>query len=406
MCGPGLPRSQEHGATTGSAEPMKLLYPILLVAAAIPIAEHAIETWLANDSEARWVPFTLTGGNQIRFIATVDGRPVGAILDTGVSDSAMSRRLAPRLRPRGAAPGTASAIGGAVPIAWATSPRVGFGGLDHRGGRIAVIDAPGSATGGESVDLFVGRDLLAGFALEIDYDAGRFRLLPSGRMPFRGVSVPLTVGGAAPSYVSNLTIGGRRTPMIIDTGDGNAVTFSAATWRHLASPARVTTTLSYGIGGMSVTELAIDPALPLGPLPAQATEVAIEPDGGFSQGAGVGGRIGNGLLQRYHVLLDPGAGQMVLAPGRLAGAQPPRSTSGLLLRRDGDRLNVIHVMRGGPAAAAGWRAGETICSVDGAIIGHVPGEAALSWPIGPPGRTVRLGLCDGPTRALTLRNFY
>lgn len=385
---------------------MKLLYPILFLAAAVPIAEHAVETWLASDSEARWVPFTLTSGNQIRFVATVDGRPVGAILDTGVSDSAMSRRLAPKLRGRGVPPATASAIGGAVPIAWATSPTIGFGGLDHKGGRIAVIDAPDSATAGESIDLFVGRDLLAGFALEIDYDAGRFRLLPSGRMPFRGVSVPLTVAGAAPIYVSQLSIGGRRTPMIIDTGDGNAVTFSAATWRQLASPARVTTTLSYGIGGMSVTELAIDPALPLGPLPAQATEVAIEPDGGFSQGAGVGGRIGNGLLQRYHVLLDPGAGQMVLAPGRRAGTPPPRSTSGLLLRREGDRLSVVHVMRGGPAAATGWRAGETICSVDGAMIGRVPGDAALSWPIGPPGRTVRLGLCDGPTRALTLRNFY
>src|SRR3569623_167366 len=196
---------------------MKLIYPILFLAAAIPIAEQAIENWLSNDSEARWVPFTLTSGNQIRFTATVDGRPVGAILDTGVSDSALSRRLSPR----STRPGTAVAFGGAVPSAWAASPRVAFGGLDHRGGRIAVVDAPSAATGGESVDLFVGRGLLAGFALEIDYDAGRFRLL-----------------------------------------------------------------------------------------------------------------------------LDPGAGQMVLAPGRLAGAQPPRSTSGLLLRRDGDRLNVVHVMRG------------------------------------------------------------
>jgi hypothetical protein len=385
---------------------MKLIYPILLVVAAIPIAEQAIENWLANDSEARWVPFTLTSGNQIRFIASVDGRPVGAILDTGVSDSAMSRRLSPRQAPRGARAATANAIGGSVAIGWTSSPRVVFGGLDHRGGKIAVVDAPGDATGGEAIDLFVGRDLLAGFALEIDYDAGRFRLLPSGRMPFRGVRVPLTVGGAAPTYLSELTIGGRRTRMIVDTGDGNAVTLSAATWRTLASPARVTTTLSYGIGGMSVTELAVDPALPLGPLPAQPTEVAIEPDGGYSQSAGVSGRIGNGLLQRYHVLLDPGAGQMVLAPGRLTGAQPPRSTSGLLLRRDGDRLNVVHVMRGGPAADTGWRTGDMICSVDGATIGRVPGEASLSWPVGPAGRTVQLGLCDGRSRALTLRNFY
>src|SRR3569623_1075685 len=244
---------------------MKLIYPILFIAAAIPIAEQAIENWLSNDSEARWVPFTLTSGNQIRFTARVDGRRGGASRDTGGSDSALSRRRSPRA----SRPGTAVAIGGSVPIAWANSPRVAFGGLDHRGGRIAVIDAPGSATGGESVDLFVGRDLLAGFALEIDYDAGRFRLLPSGRMPYRGVRLPLTVGGPAPTYLSELTIGGRRTRLIVDTGDGNAVTLSAAAWRTLASPSPVTTTLFYGIGGMSVTELAIDPALPLGPLPAQ-----------------------------------------------------------------------------------------------------------------------------------------
>src|SRR3569623_2947906 len=143
---------------------MKLIYPILFIAAAIPIAEQAIENWLSNDSEARWVPFTLTSGNQIRFTATVDGRPVGAILDTGVSDSALSRRLSPRSR----RPGPDVAIGGSVPIAWANSPRVAIGGLDQRGGRLAVIDAHGSATGGESVDLIVGSDLLAGIAQGID----------------------------------------------------------------------------------------------------------------------------------------------------------------------------------------------------------------------------------------------
>src|SRR3569623_3368626 len=158
---------------------MKLIYPILFIAAAIPIAEQAIENWQSNDSEARWVPFTLTSCYLIRSTATVDGRPVGAILDTGVSDSALSRRLSPR----SSRPGTAVAIGGSVPIAWANSPRVAFGGLDPRGGRIAVIDAPGSAPGGESVDLIVGRAQLAGFEQEIENDAGRFRLLPSGRMP-------------------------------------------------------------------------------------------------------------------------------------------------------------------------------------------------------------------------------
>ena len=40
---------------------------------------------LAADAEQRWVPFTLTAGNQIRFAMTLDGQPVTAVLDTGVS---------------------------------------------------------------------------------------------------------------------------------------------------------------------------------------------------------------------------------------------------------------------------------------------------------------------------------
>src|SRR3546814_16368903 len=71
------------------------------------------------------------------------------------------------------------------------------------------------------------------------------------------------------------------------------------------------------------------------------------------------------LLQRYRVLLDPGAGRMVLAPGRTATAPPLKSTSGLLVRADGRRLDVLHVMRGSPAAATGWQGGEAICSIAG-----------------------------------------
>jgi predicted metalloprotease with PDZ domain len=114
----------------------------------------------------------------------------------------------------------------------------------------------------------------------------------------------------------------------------------------------------------------------------------------------VAGRIGSGFLRRYRVLLDPSAGQMLLSPGPEADAPPVRSTSGLLVERQADALVVLHVMKGGPADSAGWRAGERICSVDGVT---PPGG---DWPAGTPGRTVALGLCGGETRALTLAAFY
>jgi hypothetical protein len=133
----------------------------------------------------------------------------------------------------------------------------------------------------------------------------------------------------------------------------------------------------------------------------------VEPAGGVSDGIGVAGRIGSGFLQRYRVLLDPAAGRMVLQPGPTADRSPLRSTSGLLVRVETDRLRVLHVMRGSPAAETGWRDDDQICAVDGSpIAAAYTGSHVAAWSIGEPGRIVALRLCDGSVRSLTLKHFY
>ena len=128
----------------------------------------------------------------------------------------------------------------------------------------------------------------------------------------------------------------------------------------------------------------------------------IEPTGGFSETIGMNGRIGNGLLRRFHVLIDAHAGRIVLSPNGEAIAPPVRSTSGLLVERGRDRMTVIHVMRASPAAVAGWRDGDQICRIDGRAVDR---STASDWQVGTPGRIVRLTLCSGEARALTLRSF-
>lgn len=383
---------------------MSRLLPLFLLLALAPPDDPG-QVSLAPDAEARWVPFALTPGNQIRFTALLEDRPVEAVLDTGAS----ATLVAPLASTAPIAGGQAIAVGGTVAIGTRTIGMLSVGGLARRGGSASVAPLPALATGGGSpVVLLVGADLLAHAALEIDYAARRFRLLPSGRLPFTGVTVPLRHAGDRGLYESELTLGGRRVaPAIVDTGDGAGVTVTDAAWRAAGVRVGTTDALSHGVGGPVVTGLAIVPALSIGTLVAHEVEVRIEPAGGFDERVGAAARIGGGLLARYHVLLDPGAGRMVLAPG--LGAAPPavRATAGMLLRVGADRLTVLHVMRGGPAAAAGWRVGDTICRVDGQPIGS--DYAALPrarWPVGTPGTTVRLGICDGSERRLTLRLFY
>lgn len=378
---------------------------LLLALLAAPAGRDQGRFALAADAEARWVAFDLTPGNQVRFTTAVDGRPVSAILDTGAGRSVLSAGTAGgRVVPDG----EAVAIGGRLATGWTPTRRVELGGLTRLGGGLAVAEWAGAATGADApADLLVGLDLLGGAALDIDYPARRFRLLPSGRLSFTGVTAPLSaVRGVLETEAK---LGARRLrPMVVDTGDGSAVTVTRAAWAA-AGPAgaRVTTAVSFGLAGPTMTGLAVVPGFRVGALAVGPTEVRIEPRGGFSEAAGVAGRIGTGLLGRYRVLLDAGAGRMVLRPGPLAGRPPPRSTSGLLLGVGPDRLRVLHVMRGGPAAASGWREGDLICAVDGRPV--APDYAAdpdAGWTAGAPGRVVRLTDCAGTTRALTLRSFY
>jgi hypothetical protein len=383
--------------------------PAKPVASISPAARDRGVYYLADDAEAHWVPFDLTPGNQMRFTMQLEGRAVTAILDTGVSYTLLAKASPAVDTTKLVAGGSARAIGGSVELGWMPTRTLAIGGLARTGGGVTVTDLPAIATGSASaVDLLVGADLLAGHALDIDYAAHRFRLLPSGRLPFKGATAPLRLSTERSVYESVATLGRRRlTPMIVDTGDGSSVTVTAAGWKAAALTVPSTTAISFGLAGPAVSGLAIAPELRVGELTARSTEVRIEPAGGFSQAIGAAGRIGSGFLQNYRVLLDPGARRMVFSRSNDADTPPLRSTSGLLVGIEKERLKVLHVMRGGPAAASGWKDGDLICTIDGTRITSSYATSPLaSWSAGKPGRIVTLGLCDGTIRPLTLRRFY
>ena len=365
---------------------------------------------LSADAEQRWVPFELTGGNQIRFTATVDGRPLSAVLDTGVSVTVLSDRSAAVDRARLTAGGEATAVGGTVALRWMPTRRIAIGGSTREGGAVAVTRLPAIATAsGRAVDLLVGRDLLEAHALDIDYANKRFRLIPSGRLPFTGRTAPLLVSPERRVYESAFAIGGVAIrPVVVDTGDGSALTVTAPGWSAAGlDRLRSTTAIAFGLAGVLITKLAIVPRVEVGELEAREVEVRSEAAGSFSQSIGASGRIGTGFLQNYRVLLDPRAGRMVLQPGATADRPPVRSTSGLLLGLERDRLRVLHVMANSPAAAAGWQAGASICAVNGTPVPRdYPTSPLAAWSAGAPGTEVRLTMCGGAERRLTLARFY
>lgn len=379
---------------------------LALLAPAITLVPPQAATALAVDTEARWVDFQLTPYNQIRFPIELNGHTSWAILDTGLSDTIVTSAFA---RTAGLAPARrqrAVAIGGGVEVAWTETRSVRFGGLTRSGGRVGISDPAGGIRFG--ADVLVGADILGCCALDIDYDARRFRILSSGRMPFTGDTAPLRRRSPNGVYQSEVAIAGKTLrPIIVDTGDGGSLTLSRAAWTSTGTrDARITTTLGWGMGGAVITDTLVVRGFSLAGMAPGEAEVRIEGDGGFSAAVGAAGRLGTGLLQRYRVLLDPRAGRMILLPGKAVAAPVIRSTSGLLVEFTGSALRIVHVMRGSPAAAGGWKAGEEICSADGIAVAEDVRDGAVEWTIGTPGRTVRLRLCDGAERDLTLADFY
>lgn len=382
------------------------MFPLLLALAA-PAAATAT---LAPDAEARWVPFELTPNNHVLFHLTLNGRPATAILDTGMTDTMLSERFAesagikPSRRQRG------TAIGGQVAIGWTAGPTFVIGGLTRTGGRIGIapMETPPEANV-VTADMLIGADILSCCALDIDYPARRFRIIPSGRMPFTGFTAPLAHSRGRSIWVTELSVAGTRLrPMLIDTGDGTWMSLTRPAWLstgYRGSP--VTTTLGYGLGGPSVTEAAVIPNATIAGTDTDEIEVRIEEANGYSGRAGLAGRIGSALLMRFRVLFDVRAGRMILQPGAAPAAPYIRSTSGLLMGYANNSLRVLHVMRGSPAAKGGWREGDSICAANGVPITDAASAQALSgWTAGAPGTTVRLRLCDGTERDLTLRRFY
>jgi hypothetical protein len=377
----------------------------LVILPYLVLPEPRAAVTLASDAEAQWVAFTLTQSNLIRFAATLDGAPVRAILDTGLSHSFVTASFAADAGIAATATTRATAIGGNVEIGSAPAGTLRFGGVIRKGGRIGI--SGGAEQGRFGADLYVGADVLGCCALDIDYDARRFRVIRSGRLPFTGPTARLGRTRAG-LYVAEVSLSGKRLrPLVVDTGDGSSITLSRASWLSLGySGSPVTTSIGWGIGGVQVSDMTVLGSFALAGHTPPETEVRIEGERGFSAQIGVAGRIGNGVLMRYRVLLDPGADRLVLRPGAAAAAPVQRSTSGLLLEFTGAELRVAHVMRGSPAAAGGWKAGEAICMSEGMPVATQVREGLVDWGAGAPGRTVRLGMCDGSERVLTLARFY
>jgi len=339
----------------------------------------------------------------------LNGHKLLAVLDTGaeisVVDSSVARDIG--LKAGGSYRITGS-NGKQAPALKAPVDRLAIGGFIRRGGVVAIADLGPMQQGvPQPFQMVLGADVLSQVALFVDRDDRILVILPgNAKGAGSAMTAPLNIRQPGNIFMTKVSVDGHPLDLRLDTGADDEIALHETSWAKIVPPtARSTTIAAASVAGVWVGPMVRLSDVKIGTQSigdAIATQVA-----GAAADAQADGMLGMGILSRYTFFLNPQTGVMALAAPKKS--VPPRreTMTGLQGLPTDEGLVVIHVMARSPAEAAGIKAGERICTIDGETVRAAwAGTPKNDWMTGPEGKTVTLGRCAGGSVRLTLQRFY
>lgn len=367
----------------------------------------------AGRSATEWLPVELHQRRYVYLRGEVNGVATDVVLDSGAGMTVLDRALAEKLKLRVEGELEARGTGGNVGAGLVSGVTVALAGMEIGPLSAAVLDL--SDVGrrlGRPLPLILGKELFHAVVVDLDYPASRIRFLDGGTFRYAGPGRKLELIPAEDGHKSvTVSIEGAEGVVVgLDTGQGGAL----SVFRHYAEARGflagrpVSETRSGGVGGATTMKVATLRSVTIAgydlrnvPAAFQSTDVR----GAFDTKRQEG-NLGAGILSRFRVLFDYARGALWLEPGPAIDAPFPKDKSGLAFQREGGALAVAFVAPGSPAAAAGWKAGEKVLSLDGEKAGDGYWRTVARWAEAKPGTVVRLGLEDGTERTLVLAEYY
>lgn len=361
---------------------------------------------------SRISPQPIIDGDKGPFIVVeveLDGHKLPALLDTGAEVSIVDASIAKRIGLKASGSyGITAMDGKQAPAQKAPIGQLTIGGFIRKGGIVGIADLSATrSAAGQPFEMILGADILLQVALFVDRDNLSLLVIPNSANAAGSTWVaPLRVQQPGNLLMTNLSVDGHPITVELDTGADGELMLRDAKWAEIVSPtARTTTFVGASAAGLRATPLVRLHDVRIGDKPtgdAIATRVTNATATGQSDGL-----LGMGLLSRYTLFLNPRAGVMVLTEPKKP--VPPRreTMAGIQGMPTDQGITILHVMAHSPADAAGLKAGDRICTIDGETVSAAwAGTPKNDWMTGPEGKTVMLGRCGGGSVRLTLQRFY
>lgn len=258
---------------------------------------------------------------------------------------------------------------------------------------------------GVPVDGILGAELLRRLVVRIDYEGERLELLAPAAEPQPDWGEPLPLAFFAHIPCVAATLDNEPAQFWLDTGNSGAVLLHAQAGLAPPRDATAVTTIGWGIGGAIHGRLARARSLRLGGIALAAPALRVlEDDEGALATPGLAGNIGGAVLGRFLVTFDYARRTVWLAPNARIEAPFAVDRSGLRIHAHREGFEVVAVMAGSPAEAAGLRVGDVIVDVDGTPATAIPLHAQRrAWQESAPGTHVGVGVTRaGVARAADL----
>jgi PDZ domain/Aspartyl protease len=222
----------------------------------------------------------------------------------------------------------------------------------------------------------VGYEVFRRFVVRIDYEGSRLTLLEPSNFKYTGTGTAVQFKFNEHIPQVDGEIDGIAGKFDIDTGSRSSLDlmgpFIEKNGLEEKYQPRVEGVTGWGVGGASRSAVTRASVLKLGgvSIDKPVTELTLQTKGAFTDQY-VAGNVGAGVLKRFNLVFDYGNQVIYFEPNANYAKPDVFDRSGLWINSAENGYEIVDVIAGGPAEAAGLKVGDRIRRVDGKATSEV-----------------------------------